>query len=655
MPTPTDPSRTSRRRFLSRVITAAAGVNAIALLAACGSATPAAPAPTSAPAAAAPTAAAPAAAATTAPAAVAPTAAATAAAASVPTQAPAAAAAATTVPTPSAANVPQVPRNRTLVLMWAGTQGRYTDWNLWNPYATGTSHQNGPGIFYEPLAYYSAFADKEYLWLAESYKYSPDLKQLTIKTRSGITWSDGQPFSAEDVAFTLNSLRDQGPKVVWGTDVQQYVNQATATDPNTVVIDFKVPAPRFFWFMTYKYDIGVYIVPKHIFQKASDWSGFQAFDIANGQPVTTGPWKLVFASPEQKIIDRRSDWWAAKAGLADLPKVERIIYLPFPGETQTAQAAITNQIDASLDLRPETIKTVLEKNPKITTHTGNQPPYGYQDWWPTSMYVNCSTWPFNDPDVRWAVSYFIDRKQVIDVAYGGASIPSPLPMPQYPPLQPYFDVVKDLLQRYPTNTFDPNQGATLLQKKGWKKQGGVWTDSSGKKFSFDLLGNGSLFADIGPVIAQQLKKQGVEANYIQPPDAGTRFSKGDYVAAFNGHGGSIRDPYDTLRLYQSNSVAVPGAHLVNFSKWQNKDYDAIVDQVYQTPMDDLANLKGLFRKAMEIWLPNLPDIQIDEWYHRIPMNQTYWTGWPTEKDPYVNGAFWHLTFQLILNKLQPAQ
>ena len=50
-------------------------------------------------------------------------------------------------------------------------------------------------------------------WLAESFKYSPDFKQLVIKTRSGISWSDAKPFSAEDVAFTLNSLKELGPKV----------------------------------------------------------------------------------------------------------------------------------------------------------------------------------------------------------------------------------------------------------------------------------------------------------------------------------------------------------------------------------------------------------------------------------------------------------
>src|SRR5262245_19821855 len=95
-----------------------------------------------------------------------------------------------------AAKPREVPRNRTLTLVWTGREGRWIDHELWNPYALGSNHQSGPGIFYEPLAYYSAFADKEYLWLAESYTYSPDFKELTIKTRSGITWSDGVPFSA---------------------------------------------------------------------------------------------------------------------------------------------------------------------------------------------------------------------------------------------------------------------------------------------------------------------------------------------------------------------------------------------------------------------------------------------------------------------------
>ena len=223
---------------------------------------------------------------------------------------------------PAVAQLKNVPRNRTLSLVWIGSrEGRWVDFELWNPYAVGANHQNGPGIFYEPLAFYSAFADKEILWLAESYQYSPDFKTLTIKTRSGITWSDGKPFSAEDVAYTFNSLRDLGPKVTWGVDVQQFVAGGEGDRRQHGRGHFKVPAPRFFDFMTYKYDIGVYIVPKHIFE-GQDWTTFQALRHRQGLPVTTGPWKVVVRlARAEDHRSARTSWWAAKAGLAKMPQV----------------------------------------------------------------------------------------------------------------------------------------------------------------------------------------------------------------------------------------------------------------------------------------------------------------------------------------------
>src|SRR5262252_7595844 len=521
-----------------------------------------------------------------------------------------------------------VPRTRTLTLVWSGSrEGRWIDYELWNPYAIGSNHQNGPGIFYEPLAYYSAFADKEYLWLAESYKYSPD----------------------------LNALKELGPKVRWGVDVQQFMQEARTSAPNTVVIKFKVPAPRFFYFMTYKYDIGVYIVPKHIFQ-GQDWTTFKHFDTSKDWPVTTSPWKVVFSSPQQKVVDRRDEWWAAKAGLAPMPKVERNIWLPSVGEQQNAQALIANQLDYAGSLQPATFQTIFRQNPKIITHSGQSAPYGYMDWWPISLYVNNEKPPFNDKDVRWALSHFIDRQQIIDVGYLGASVAAPLPLPDYPGLRPYIASAKDLLAKYNTLEFNPKKGEEILQRKGWKKDtSGTWTDAQRKPFTLDIIGTGSTGPAIGPVLSELLKRQGVAASMSLPPDFDDRFQKGQYNGAIYGHGGSVNDPYPTLRLYQSVSVAVPGAHLVNFAKWKNEAYNKIVDDVFVTDMSNKTRLTELFRKAMEIWIPELPDIPLVHNFHRIPMNTTFWTNWPTEQNPYVNGAFWHLTYAMVLWNLQPTQ
>jgi peptide/nickel transport system substrate-binding protein len=552
------------------------------------------------------------------------------------------------------AQLAPIARNKTMILVWSGSrEGRWVDYELWNPYSLGANHQNGPNIIYEPLAYYSAFADKTYMWLAESYQYMPDFKQLTIKTRSGISWSDGTPFSAEDVAYTLNSLRELGPKVKWGVDVQQYMKQATATDANTVVVDFLVPSPRFFFFMTYKYDIGIYIVPKHIFA-GQDWPSFKHFDVAKGWPVSTGPWKVVEASLQQKVFDRRADWWAVKAGLAPLPKLERTIWLPSVGEQQLAQAIITNQVDAGFGVQPATFPTLFRGNPKIITHTGQKPPYGYVDWWPISLYVNNETKPFDDRDVRWAISNYIDRQQVIDVGYLGAATVSSLPMPAYPPLQPYFDAVKDLLAKYDTLAFNPKKGDALLAGKGWKKDADGYWAKDGARLSLPIIGFGAGGAALGPVLSEMLKRHGIDASMSLPPDFDDRFQKGQFTGSIYGHGGSINEPYSTMRLYQGRSVAVPGAHLVNFARWRNADFDKITDEMFVTDPANIPKMKELFHQAMEIWLPDLPDIQLVQNYHRIPWNTTYWKNWPTAENPYVNGASWHLTYPIVLWNLQPA-
>ena len=74
----------------------------------------------------------------------------------------------------------------------------------------------------------------------------------------------------------------------------------------------------------------------------------------------------------------------------------------------------------------------------------------------------------------------------------------------------------------------------------------------------------------------------------------------------------------------------------------------------ETSPDD-PELHKLFREAMEIWLRELPAIPIVQWYHRIPHNETYWKNWPTAKNSYINSAYWHNTWLLVLLGLEPAQ
>jgi peptide/nickel transport system substrate-binding protein len=547
----------------------------------------------------------------------------------------------------------EVPRERSLILMFGGDGTQFTDTGLGNPYATGASHQMGSAAMWEPLVFYSAFADEEIPWLATGYQYNDDFTELTINIREGVEWSDGTPFTANDVAFTLNMLRDNAPTLTRSTIVKSAVQEATAVDDQTVQIIFLGPRPRFmFDQLMFKFDTGIYMVPEHIYKDVDDIAAFEFYDPEKGWPLATGPYKIVEWSNTQKFIDRRDDWWAVKTGFAEkVPEVERILVVPYAGDTLMVQRIVNNEVDATLDLRASTIKEAVDQNPAVITHTGRELPLGYMDWWPTSMWFNHEDGPFTDKRMRWAVSYSIDRQQMLDVGLQGSGILTELPFPEYPPLEPYFEATKPLLEKYPTNEFNLDKAAALMEEQGYTKDGdGFWV-KNGERVPASISG-WQVFTDIGPIIAEQLRRGGFEAEFVTPADNGTRISEGTQKIWLNGHGGSINDPFTTLDFYTSKYWAPIGQPTSQSSRFKNAEYDAILEEMATMPSSDPGYM-DLYLQAMEIWLDNLVDAPIQQWLHRIPMNTTYWQNWPTAENPYVNGAFWHLTFPLILYKLEP--
>jgi peptide/nickel transport system substrate-binding protein len=220
-------------------------------------------------------------------------------------------------------------------------------------------------------------------------------------------------------------------------------------------------------------------------------------------------------------------------------------------------------------------------------------------------------------------------------------------------MEKYFEAAKPLLEKYPTNEFNPDKAAELIQGQGYEKDSeGFWV-KDGERIPA-VIGGWQVFTDIGPIIAEQLRRCGFEAEFVTPADHGTTMSDGTEKIWLNGHAGSIADPFTTMDYFTSKYWAPIGEPTAQQSRFKNAEYDAILEQMAVTSADD-PEYMDLYLAALEIYLDELVDAPIQQWMHRIPYNTTYWQNWPTEDNPYVNGANWHLTFPLMIHNMEAAQ
>jgi len=549
----------------------------------------------------------------------------------------------------------ELPRNQQLILGWSIS----SPIGVTNPWAVpGYTHQEGNNLMWEPLAYFGIFADKEIPWLAESMEYNADFTALTIKLNAKAKWSDGEPVTSKDVLFTFDGQKNN-EKLPYHAAFDQFVDTVTATDDHTVEVKFKIPAPRFkYEVLTEKFDTGIPIVPAHALEKQADVNAY-----AGGVEIpSSGPYRLVAWNQNQKIFELRPDWWAVEAGLNEVPAVKRVVMVNIGGQVgqnmdTVAQRLVNNEMDSALDMRSSVISNILAQNPKITTHAGNESPYGYLDWWPNSLWMNTQLEPYNDARVRRAMSLAINRDQINEVLYEGASIATIYPFPLYPGLKAFVESpeVKALEEKYQPGKYDPDESAKLMTDAGFTKNGdGLW-EKNGATVNATINGFEGIHSDIVPVLVEMLRNAGFDANVNFGTDAYQNMADGVPGLYMFGHGASTKDPYAAFELFHGRYSASIGTSAGNnrFSRYKNPEYDAILDEMAPLGSDD-PKFKEDAVKALEIYWRDQIDIPVIQWLHRIAYNQTYWTNWPTAANPArgTNGAFWAHTGMLVITSLK---
>jgi ABC-type transport system substrate-binding protein len=187
------------------------------------------------------------------------------------TVAPAATAAPADTAAAPAANVPSVPRNQTVNLGWSLTApvGTVNPWT-----GVNSLTQQGNQFMFEPLAYYGIFASKSIPWLADSMDYNADFTTLTIKLNADAAWSDGSPVTSDDVAWNFQNQMTN-PKLSYNSSFAQYVKDWSTPDAKTIILNFKIPQPRFAYeVLTFKFDTGISMVPKAAYNGQADVVAF---------------------------------------------------------------------------------------------------------------------------------------------------------------------------------------------------------------------------------------------------------------------------------------------------------------------------------------------------------------------------------------------
>jgi peptide/nickel transport system substrate-binding protein len=332
-----------------------------------------------------------------------------------------------------------------------------------------------------------------------------------------------------------------------------------------------------------------------------------------------------------------------------MPQVVRYQRQNFVDAPTEVLKLVNDEADIGNDISPTDILSILSQNPKVTTWTGTQSPYGNVDWWPISVYFNNLKPPYTDKRVRWAIAYAIDQQAVIDTAFGGASEVVGHPFPNFPHLMTFVSGISDLLTTYNVLEFNLTKTNTLMTAAGFTKDGdGYWIDGSGVRPDANLYAPEQLFADIGPVIAQQLRMAGFDCSSVSPGTVWDDIANGTAALFLFGHGGSTYDPLDTFNLYRPENVLPIGQPgWGNLTRWSNPTFTYNANQMSAIAPDD-PGMAALFHAGMAVWLDELPDCPICQWMHRIPMNTRYWVNFPNQTNPYVAPALWALTALVLV-------
>lgn len=239
-------------------------------------------------------------------------------------------------------------------------------------------------------------------WLADSWEMSDDGKAWTFHLHEGVKWHDGEPFTAKDVQFTLDYIKEHKTSFKWFQTLS-YIDHVDIVDDHTAVIHLTEP------FAPFLVDIAgnIPMIPEHIWKDISDPAKF----VGDKAVIGTGPFKLLEYNKEQGYYK----WEANEEYFKGKPLVDKLISLSV---NDPALALTTGDIDeTSFWGRRAEASSAFENNPDFGGPWGS-------NYWVLKVIFNCEEYPTNLTAFRKAIAFGINRTEIVEQVVHGYGIPA---------------------------------------------------------------------------------------------------------------------------------------------------------------------------------------------------------------------------------------
>jgi len=502
--------------------------------------------------------------------------------------------------------------------VYGGGSGQFVEnYNPFSPTVLGSVQ----GMIYEPLFYFNNLAPLDtpaVPVLGESYKFNDAGTILTINVKKGVTWSDGQPLTIDDVAFTFNMIHDTKE-----LDTTGNAPTAKITGANQVTLTFKSAA-----FADGPTILGsTWMVPKQVFSKMKS----VATD-PNLKPIGSGPMKLKDFTAQSYLFEKNDKFRQA----ADV-QVPGMRMYSLSGNQAATDKLLKGELDWAGIFIPD-VEKVLKPFPKISfSASGSQ----------QVVLTTCSnaklgcTGPQTSATVRQAISAAMDRTQINKLAYYSRGLE----------ISPTFGLIardKKLIgDQFPPASMLPDvaKAKQLLEGDGWKLGSDGIYAKNGKRLSMDVIVTSGYTDYIAAldIMKQQLQKAGIEIRPQQQANAEILSARGQgkFQIAIDGiFQGPVADLYyiyhNNFNSKQTGPVGKSSNPYGDVARFSNPEVDAAVQAAAGT--QDINKKAALYQKIQTIIVPDLPYIPVINNQGFGLFSTAKYTGWPTYDDQYAAGG-----------------